>query len=126
MSGGIVGRREMPIGWGYIRGYAKPKYGTSVSNKTTTTVGTVPVEEVAPITNANVKIDYAKSFNKNIAKTYTTTTKLNLRAGAGTNKQIVTVIPKGDQVTCYGYHTNGWYYVKYKNLTGFCDKSYLK
>ena len=28
MNGGMVGRREIPIGWGYIRGYAKPKYGT--------------------------------------------------------------------------------------------------
>jgi len=27
MNGGKVGRRTIPIGWGYIRGYAKPKYG---------------------------------------------------------------------------------------------------
>lgn len=26
MSGGVVGRRTIPIGWGYIRGYACPKY----------------------------------------------------------------------------------------------------
>ena len=26
MSGGIVGHRTVPIGWGYIRGFARPKY----------------------------------------------------------------------------------------------------
>lgn len=26
MKGGVVGRRTIPIGWGYIRGFAKPKY----------------------------------------------------------------------------------------------------
>lgn len=35
MKDGIVGRRTMPIGWGYIRGYAIPKYAES--GKTTTT-----------------------------------------------------------------------------------------
>ena len=26
MTGGVVGRRTIAIGWGYIRGFAKPKY----------------------------------------------------------------------------------------------------
>ena len=26
ISGGVVGRRTCPIGWGYIRGYARPRY----------------------------------------------------------------------------------------------------
>ena len=73
-----------------------------------------------------IKVDSANSFNKNIAKTYTTTANLRLRAGASTQKTIITVIPKGAKVTCYGYYTNNWYYVKYNNYMGFCSKEYLK
>lgn len=29
MQGGVVGRRTIAVGWGYIRGFARPKYGTS-------------------------------------------------------------------------------------------------
>lgn len=28
MDGGVVGRRQIPVGWGYIRGYAAPKYAS--------------------------------------------------------------------------------------------------
>ena len=76
--------------------------------------------------NTDTKIDYAKSYNKDIAKTYKTTTKLRLRTGASTSKTIITIIPKGDKVVCYGYHTGNWYYVQYGNLTGFCLSKYLK
>ena len=75
---------------------------------------------------SNVNTDYAKSFNKDIAKTYTTITNLRLRTGANTSKPVITIIPKGDKVTCYGYYTNDWYYVKYNNYTGFCLKDYLQ
>lgn len=33
-NGGVVGRRIIPIGWGYIRGYAVPKYADSTAAKT--------------------------------------------------------------------------------------------
>lgn len=33
-NGGVVGRRTIPIGWGYIRGYAVPKYADSTAAKT--------------------------------------------------------------------------------------------
>lgn len=77
------------------------------------------------------KIDPAKSFSKSYAKTYTTTANLNMRCGAGTIKSIVTTIPKGGKVTCYGYYTKQsdgtiWLLVKYKGYTGFCSKGYLK
>ena len=35
MGNGYVGRREIPIGWGYIRGYARPKYASSKPAKPT-------------------------------------------------------------------------------------------
>lgn len=74
----------------------------------------------------NNKIDFAQSFNKKIAKKYTTTANLNLRSGAGKNKKIIKVIPKGKTVICYGYYTNDWYLVTYNDITGFCSKNYLK
>lgn len=77
-------------------------------------------------TNTNVKVDYAHSFSKSIARTYTTIANLNLRAGASTSKTVITVIPKGKKVTCYGYYTSDWYYVKYGDYTGFCSKDWLQ
>ena len=100
-------------------------------------------ETSAPTTNnntgntvkPNVKIDYAKSFSKSLAGTYTTTANLNMRAGAGTSKAVLTTIPKGRKVTCYGYYTSvnkvKWYYVVYndangKSYTGFTSSRWLK
>lgn len=123
MNGGMVGRREIPIGWGYIRGYAKPKYGTKTKQQEPSTIGNISTTVNVPTT---IKIDYAQSFNKNIAKTYKTTTKLRLRAGAGIFKKIITVMPKDSKVTCYGYYTGDWYYVTYDKYVGFCSKKYLK
>ena len=44
MTGGVVGERTIPIGWGYIRGYAHPKYAdspadTKTENKSNTETG---------------------------------------------------------------------------------------
>lgn len=122
MDGGVVGRRTIPVGWGYIRGYAKPKYGTNNTSTPTVTPGATPVIEPSTQTDTNISVDYAESFDKKIAKTYKTTTYLNLRSGANLNKQIITVIPPNQEVHCYGYYTKDWYYIQYKNLTGFCVK----
>ena len=70
--------------------------------------------------------NYAESFDKTIAKTYTTTSKLNLRSAASLNGSITIVIPKNATVTCYGYHTDDWYYVTYDKYTGFCNSKWLK
>ena len=126
MNGGKVGRRTIPIGWGYIRGYAKPKYGIKQQQKEPTTIGNISTTIKTPTSNSTIKIDYAESFNKNIAKTYVTTANLRLRAGADTSKPIITVMPQGSKVKCYGYYTNDWYYVTYDKYTGFCSKKYLK
>lgn len=76
------------------------------------------------------KIEYAKNKNIKYDKIYTTTSDLNLRAGAGSNKEKLTVIPKGEKVRCYGYYTNvgftPWLYVVYKEFKGFCSSKYLK
>lgn len=109
MAGGVVGRRTIPIGWGYIRGYAKPKYAVSASQPIVTS-----------------EIDYAQSYDKNLIRTFTTTSALNMRAGAGKDKKVITVIPNNATVSCYGYYTDKWYFVQYKDFTGFCSSAYLK
>lgn len=109
MAGGVVGRRTIPIGWGYIRGYAKPKYAVS-----------------APQSIVTSEIDYAQSYDKNLIRTFTTTAMLNMRAGAGKDKKVITVIPNNATVSCYGYYTDKWYFVQYKDFTGFCSSTYLK
>ena len=98
----------------------------TVQNKVNELLGGGSKTVTSTATNTNVKIDYARSFSKSIAKTYTTTANLNLRAGASTSKTVITVIPKNTKVTCYGYYTGSWYYIKYGNYTGFCSKDWLR
>lgn len=79
------------------------------------------------------KIEAAKSRDDSISGTYYTTANLNLRAGAGTGKTSLVIMPKGTAVKCYGYYTlyqgKRWYYVKTTvkgtSYTGFCSSAYL-
>ena len=126
MNGGKVDRRIIPIGWKYIRGYAKPNYSNSkIKNVTTTEVGNIQTDSPKNET-PSTHVDYAESFTSKIAGTYRTTALLNLRSGASTSKKVVTVIPRGAEVKCYGYHTGSWYYVQYDKYVGFCYRNYLK
>lgn len=67
-------------------------------------------------------------------KTYTATANLNLRTGGSIGYAIITTIPQGGKVRCYGYYhyDNGtiWLYVTTtvngKSYTGFCCKNYLR
>lgn len=88
-------------------------------------------EEKAPESNG-IKLDYAKSFSKSYDKTYTVkpANGLNMRAGAGTDKQKITVLKKGAKFRCYGYYTKVgntvWLYGVSGDYKGFCSKDYLK
>lgn len=99
---------------------------STVQNKVNELLGCGSKTVTSTATNTNVKVDYAHSFSKSIARTYTTIANLNLRTGASTSKTVITVIPKGAKVNCYGYYTGGWYYVQYGNHTGFCSKDWLR
>lgn len=75
-----------------------------------------------------VKIDPAQSFDKAKAGTYTVNANggLHLRAGAGTGKASLEVMPNGSNVTCYGYYTGDWLYVvATSGKTGFAHRDYL-
>lgn len=80
--------------------------------------------------NTDVTIDYADKLDKTLAGTYTTTADLNLRSGAGIDKTLLTTIPKGNKVTCYGYYSEvqgtKWLYVIYNQYKGFVASSYLQ
>lgn len=79
MSGGIVGHRTVAIGWGYIRGFARPKYAKA-NNST-------PKPE-KPDTGANKKPTEATTT----AKTYTVKSGDNLTKIAnkfGTTVQVL-------------------------------------
>ena len=80
----------------------------------------------------------AKSFDRGLGGVYVVTaTWLNVRNNAGvenTANFVLTTIPKGTKVTCYGYYTKikgvKWLYVQfiYKGVkyTGFCSSTYLE
>lgn len=59
------------------------------------------------------------------AKTYTTTSNLNMRRGASTKYKSVTTIPKGKVVT-FVSASGSWYKVKYGSKTGYVSSKYLK
>ncbi len=80
---------------------------------------------------SNAKLDTAHGFNKSLAGTYkVTASALNLRAGAGTKKEVIAVMKSGENVQCYGYYNddNGvkWLYVVYKGVVGYASSKYLK
>jgi hypothetical protein len=80
------------------------------------------------------KINAASSFSKALSGVYKVSAyRLNVRCGAGTSNDIITTIPKGTIVRCYGYYTeigvDKWLFVQlnYKNATytGFVSAKYL-
>ncbi len=114
-----VGYRTMKVNGRYIRGYCLPDYASKATKEA--------VKETA----SKVKLDAAKSFDKSLSKTWTATANgLNMRAGAGTNKPIITTLKKGTKFRCYGYYTKMsdgsiWLYGIADGKTGFCTKKYL-
>ena len=82
----------------------------------------------------NKATEDAKSFSGSFAGVYeVNASKLNVRSGAGTLKKVMTTLPKGTKVKCYGYYTKvlgtAWLYVQftYKDIvyTGFTSAKYL-
>ena len=120
-QGGIVGRRTVPFGWGYIRGFALPHYGKK------------EVDSKSPDTGENndFSAEDALFYDEKTAGTYETITDLWMRTGAGPEKQGITVVPAGESLQCYGYYNETpeqikWLYVVYKDLKGYCSTRYLK
>lgn len=83
------------------------------------------------ITNSTT-IQTAQNYSKDVAKTYVVNAAggLNMRRGAGATYSILTTIPNGTSVTCYGYYNVDnnvkWLYIKYNNYIGYVSSQYLK
>lgn len=85
-------------------------------------------EQQAQVAAAKNTCEPAKSKNKTFAGKYKVTAKsgLKLRIGASTKKSIITVIPSGAAITCWGYHTGNWYLVEYGKYAGYVSRNYLQ
>lgn len=120
--------------WGSTATKLRNQYGTPEKFMASWNTGTTEkVDQTAVADNVTASKNHTEAAQAKSAaynKAYTTTANLRLRAGAGTNKDIVLTIPKGEKVRCYGYHTTlgdtVWLYVAYKKYTGFASKKYLK
>jgi hypothetical protein len=105
------------------------KFPDDVKPDPTPAPAPTPAPEPKPIN----KLQPAKSYSKSYSGTWKVNTNgdtLNMRYGAGKEYGIITSIPDGKHVTCYGYYTKkdgiDWLCVVYGNQTGYCCKKYLK
>lgn len=134
-----VKRRTIEVNGKYIRGFGVPKYSSKASptnseKKEDTQSGSSSGSGVNKGVSDSIKIDSAKYFDRSVAGLYKTTTDLNMRAGAGTTKTIIKVIPGNGEVRNYGYYNvldgTMWLYVQHTvngiTYTGFCSSKYLK
>lgn len=128
-------RKKGTGNWGQGTGY---KFLGFIYNPAKCCRGTAPVSKpvtTTPTTTMKKATEAAKSLKKSLAGTYVVTAEsgLHLRAGAGTNKASMTLLPKGTKVQNYGYYTeiNGvaWLYIQvtYRGVryTGFSSGAYL-
>ena len=135
-----VAYRSMSVDGKYIRGYCLPDYASKadeVKEEVTEKPTEVPAAKPAETTSASTQKakDAAQNFLKTLAGTYrVTASALNVRHGAGVTKKIMTTIPKGTMVKCYGYYTSNlgtkWLYIQFKHngvtYTGFASSKYLQ
>lgn len=122
---------QQALGRAYARGVLK--YLGLATGSTAPAAPAKPAETSKPAaaTKPTGKPDPARARNEVYKRKYTTTADLNMRMGAGTDKQIIKTLPKGTKVTCYGYYsTNGstiWLYVQDNDgQVGYCSKAYLR
>lgn len=89
-----------------------------------------PKEEPKPAQNTSVH-EPAMSFDKNLTGTYAVTPMvgLNVRKGAGMNKQLITTLKWDTKVQCFGYYTEvggvKWFLIQTGGFEGFVSSQYL-
>lgn len=113
---------------------AKHPYHLIAANGSGATVyGWVDADKLKAIASAgsSSKPEAAKHRDNSLSGSYKTTAELNMRTGAGTDKGIILIIPKGHSVQCYGYYNKDgsgtkWLSVVYNGKTGYCSSNYLK
>lgn len=111
-KGNKVKRCTYTLGSSKIYAYAMPKYPEIKEEK--------PKDEQP----ANTKPVPAASYKKSFAKTYVT--KLTTRLLAAPSRDMITKIPMGKSVKCYGFYTGNYLYVTYGKLEGYINKADLR
>lgn len=121
-------RKEKLTNAGYDYSSIQKLVNELLSSEKTTQSGALTFKETA-------SVGIATDCDKRLAGEYETTSALNLRKSAGTNKKSITILPEGSKIYCYGYFTplNGvnWLYAvavtkKGNTYIGFCSSKYLK
>ena len=126
MNGGVVGRRTIPVGWGYIRGYAKPKYATS--GKTSTTEQKTDEGKTATQAATGTTLSKAKKWNGIIVDK----TGANIRTWAGTENHQVSFSPLKYGIvievcdTIKAADNTDWYYIRYNGKYGFVSAALVQ
>lgn len=119
-NGGAVAKKSYLLTYSKIYGYGRPNYVDGYDPET---------DEPAAV---EAKPEPARSFSKSYAKAYTVTASaLNMRNGAGTDKAVLGLLPRGATFSCYGYYTKQadgtiWLYGIANGLTGYASKAYLQ
>ena len=119
-----VMRREIPVGWGYIRGYAAPKYEMDFSLEETDWPEN-DKNEIVPEDNKLCKTAVRKGI-------VTVNSWLNVREWAGTSYKTCSFSPLKDGAevdVCDSIEDeNGdiWYYIKYEGKYGFVHSDYIR
>lgn len=89
-----------------------------------------PKEEPKPPQNTSLH-EPAMSFDNSLTGTYAVTPMvgLNVRKGAGMNKQLITTLKWDTKVQCFGYYTEvagvKWFLIQTGNFEGFVSSQYL-
>ena len=97
-----------------LNGWYKIKY----NNLT----GYVSSQYVSVNTSSDTSSSSASTQNK--VGTVTASSSLNIRSGAGTNYSIIGSLPSKASVQILET-LNGWYKIKYNNLTGYVSSQYV-
>lgn len=126
-----VARREIPVGWGYIRGYAAPKYDEEKNAVET---------EVSDTENGiRNNLSESEAVEKNVLNkqclwkgTVSVKSSLNVRKWAGTAYELCNFSPlyNGTEVeicdSVRAVDGTVWYYIRYQGKYGFVHADYIR
>lgn len=81
------------------------------------------------VTEVSVKNEYVRGIEETLNTTgkvnLSSSTVLNIRSTPSTNSKVVGKIKGGSTIKIIGKASNGWYKVKYNNVTGYSSNKYI-
>ena len=133
---GVVGRRNVKKAWGFIRGFARPKYAEAVSGSSSSAAADTSggSKTSTPATPAKTAASGAPSKTPKWVGIVTNCTKLNVRTWAGAENPNIKSWPllaAGNKVdvcdTVKAKDGSSWYYVRIAGkYFGFVSSKYVK